>query len=93
MPRARIPRYLALQEDSLPAALVDVLETFDGEWFTTDRLLAEVSNRRKGLETRTLERAVFRLVEKGLVGHRHREIGPGKLRLEIRRERREYLYA
>ena len=40
--------YLGLQESGLPALVVDVLETWDGDWFSIERLGAVVEEHRPG---------------------------------------------
>ena len=87
--------YLGLQESGLPALIVDVLETWAGDWFTVEGLGAVVDEHRADqYSSGTIERSVLRLAAAGKVERRitPRTWPPRHDVLEIRRTGREYLH-
>lgn len=73
--------YPHLQENSLPALFLDILDTYAGEWFPVAALITHGEAIRGGpLSERNAQRVVQRLrargvVESRLVDHQHRTEG------------------
>jgi hypothetical protein len=63
-------------EEGMPELVIDILETFYGEWWTIERLRQEATRiRGEDISPKRMTAAVNRLVKAGRVEHRKAEVG------------------
>lgn len=61
---------IRFQRDSVPELCHDVMETFNGTWFTADNLVTEIQHRRPGTAEGTILRAIYRMARNGWIERR-----------------------
>lgn len=69
-----------MNEGGIPALVHDILESHFGEWFTIDRIVAEIEKHRPDTNPDTIRRAVERMKADGRIEHQLRHRVPARAR-------------